>query len=178
MGVSGAGKDYLAGYLIEHYNYTRFSFSDQLKRIGTLVYPWLDFDYPPIVKEEPLQKRLSTGESITMSPRQIWLHLNSLREVEDRIFIRMLEEEIEDFESRYSDNNILISDVRSTDELEWCKQNDFTVIYIESIKNVYRSYDIDALISHNKDKADFKFINNHDGHSDFKKFYKSIFGIK
>ena len=171
MGVSGAGKDYLAKYLVENHDYIRFSFSDQLKRIASLIYPWLEQDYPPIMKEGPLQKPLSTGETITMSPRQIWLHLNSLRDVEKHIFIRMLEEQIQRSNSSKNDRRILVTDVRSNDEFEWCKKNNFTVVYIETTGNVYKSYEIDAHILKNKNRANLKFINKHNGLSDFEEFY-------
>jgi hypothetical protein len=173
MGVSGAGKDYLASYLIDNHEFTRFSFSDQLKRLAQLIYPWLEVDYPPLVKEESLDIKLPTGETIKKSPRQIWLHLNSLREIEQHIFIRMLDEEVTQADKVNGHNNILISDIRSTDELNWCQRNKFKVIYINNAKAVYQPYDIDSQILENKDKADFVFVNKHNGISDFEAFYKS-----
>jgi dephospho-CoA kinase len=71
MGVSGAGKDYLASYLIKNHGVARFSFSDQLKRLAQLIYPWLELDYLPIIKEKNLDIQLSTGERITKSLREI-----------------------------------------------------------------------------------------------------------
>ena len=41
---------------------------------------------PPLVKEDLLNITLSTGENITKSPREIWLHLNTLRDVEKKYF--------------------------------------------------------------------------------------------
>ena len=91
MGISGSGKDYLAQHLIDNFNFTRFSFSDQLKKLAHTIYPWLQIDYPPIEKEEALNITVSTGELILSSPREVWLQLNNLRKVENLIFIRMLE---------------------------------------------------------------------------------------
>ena len=172
MGKSGAGKDFLADYLIEQHNFVRFSFSDQLKKLAKIIYPWLQCDYPAIVKEEKLNIKLSTGEVIDKSPREIWLHLNTLRDIEKHLFIRMLDEDIAKTISVGGVKDILISDIRSTDELSWCQQNNFKIVYLQSTKQVYQHYDIDAQIIDNKDKADVVFVNKHNGINDFKDFYK------
>ncbi|MDE9455958.1 hypothetical protein [Xenorhabdus bovienii] len=94
MGVSGSGKDFLSDYLILNHNFIRLSFSDQLKKLANYIYPWMKKDYPPERKMSPLNITLPTGESIHHSPIDIWLNLNNLRNVEEKIFIRMLSEEI------------------------------------------------------------------------------------
>lgn len=170
MGVSGAGKDYLASHLIKEFGYYRFSFSDQLKRIATSIYPWLEKDYPPLIKEDALDLTLSTGEVITKSPREIWLHLNGLRDIEKNIFIRMLQEEIANFEGK----NILISDIRSEDEFHWCRTNGFRIIHIKANKKVYKAYDIDSQIHKMAPQADFTFENNFNELADFDLFYRSV----
>ncbi|EKF9085103.1 adenylate kinase, partial [Vibrio cholerae] len=101
MGVSGSGKDFLARYLIDEHNFIRLSFSDQLKKLANHIYPWMEKDYSPEEKTLPINITLSTGESIKNTPRDIWLHLNKLREIEDRIFIRMLSEELTNLEEIY-----------------------------------------------------------------------------
>jgi hypothetical protein len=170
MGVSGAGKDFIASYLIKEFAYHRFSFSDQLKRLAVKIYPWLENDYPPLVKEEPLNIKLNTGEVITKSPRDIWLHLNALRDIEKDIFIRMLQEEVDNFND--GNNHILVSDIRSEDEFRWCKLNGFKIIHIQAYKKIYRSYEIDSKISEMASLADFIFENNFNGFGEFDVFYK------
>lgn len=171
MGISGAGKDYIASHLMSQFDYHRFSFSDQLKKLATLIYPWLDADYLPLVKEKPLNLVLSTGEIVSKSPREIWLNLNCLRNVENKIFIRMLQEEIS--VSSNLNKNILISDIRSEDEFLWCKSNGFTVIHIKASKRVYKSYEIDSKISEMASKADLVFENHYNGVEEFDRFYKT-----
>ncbi len=171
MGVSGSGKDFTAEFLIKHFQYKRFSFSDQLKKLAHCIYPWLDVDYPPLIKEKKLDITLPTGERITKSPRDIWLHLNGLRDIERHIFIRMLSEEIDAVESDGTVTNILISDIRSTDEFEWCKSHGFAVIYIKHEKQIYQDYTIDSQIKENGAKADFTFVNKFEGIESFKEFY-------
>ncbi|MCR9758528.1 adenylate kinase, partial [Vibrio parahaemolyticus] len=98
MGISGSGKDFLASYLISNHNFIRLSFSDQLKRLANHIYPWMKKDYAPEEKTIPINITLSTGESINHSPRDIWISLNKLRKIEDKIFIRMLSEELKALE--------------------------------------------------------------------------------
>ena len=167
-GKSGSGKDYLATHLIENYNFSRFSFSDQLKKLAHSIYPWLELDYPPIEKEEKLNIRISTGEVISHSPRDIWLKLNDLRKIENLIFIRMLDDEIT---QQQKNNNIIITDIRSNEEFKWCKENSFKILYIHPSKKIYDEYDIDKHIDKNRDYADFIFKNEFNGIDDFDIFY-------
>ncbi|MNZ27659.1 hypothetical protein D3C78_448800 [compost metagenome] len=172
MGVSGSGKDYLANYLINNYDFIRLSFSDQLKKLAHHIYPWLEKDYQPEEKSLPLNIVLSTGEKITYSPRDIWLNLNSLRNIEEQIFIRMLTEEIKSIDNT---KNIIITDVRSTNELLWCKNNKFTIIYIEREHNNYENYEIDKYAVENKSKSDYVFNNATLGTNAFSNFFKEAF---
>ncbi|NQY88652.1 MAG: adenylate kinase [Colwellia sp.] len=172
-GKSGSGKDYLATHLIDNYSFTRFSFSDQLKKLAHTIYPWLDLDYPPIKKEEKLNVRTSAGEMISHSPRDIWLRLNDLRKTENLIFIRMLDCEISQYQKKsiLKNSNIIITDIRSNEEFKWCKENLFKILHICPSKQIYDEYDIDRHIDKNKDYADFTFKNNFNGTDDFDIFY-------
>lgn len=178
MGISGAGKDYLAHHLTSNYNYVRFSFSDQLKRLSHAIYPWMKLDYEALEKGQPLNIRLSTGELIDKSPREIWLHLDALRLIESKIFIRMLDEQLDGFSSRptprrFLTDRIIITDIRTTDELMWCKERGFIVIHIIPSKKIYANFSIDKDINTNKNLADFVFVNNFEGTSSFEEFYRT-----
>ncbi|WP_340618325.1 adenylate kinase [Xenorhabdus entomophaga] len=175
MGVSGSGKDFLADYLISNHNFIRLSFSDQLKKLANYIYPWMEKDYPPEEKMLPLNITLPTGESIHHSPRDIWLNLNNLRNIEEKIFIRMLSEEIKFLEENGKiKKNIIITDIRSNEEFLWCKNNHFTVVYINRKDNDYENYDIDKHISENKTKADYQFNNDIIGINKFKSFLEEV----
>jgi hypothetical protein len=170
-GISGSGKDYLVSYLVNELGYTRVSFSDQLKEISNMIYPWLEKDYPPIVKEQPLDVTTSIGEHITKTPRQIWLKLNMLRDIEDGIFIRMLEEKLV---AMGSPDKIVISDIRPQLEWDWCKKMGFTTIYIDPLKLIYEPNDFDKQVLTYKDQADYVFENDFKGLNKFIQFMKDV----
>jgi hypothetical protein len=169
-GISGSGKDYLVDYLVKEHGYHRVSFSDQLKKLAKIIYPWMEKDYPPLEKEQKLNITTRTGEVITKTPREIWLELNSLRTVENQIFIRMLEEHLE----MLNVPKIIISDIRPENEWLWAKKNGFTTIYIEPMKKIYEPNDFDKQVLSYKDQADYIFENNFDGLDSFKKFISDI----
>lgn len=168
-GIAGSGKDFLVNHLIKQ-GYTRVSFSDQLKKLATVIYPWLKKDYPPFEKEQPLNIILPSGEKITKTPREIWLHLNKLRDIEDGIFLRMLEAEL----NLLSVPNIVISDIRPKLEWDWCRKNGFTTIYIEPLKEIYKPNDFDKQVLVYKEQSDYIFENDFNGIEKFKKFIQTI----
>lgn len=169
-GISGSGKDYLVSYLVNELGYTRVSFSDQLKEIAHIIFPWFEKDYPPMIKEQPLNITTQTGEFIEFTPRQIWLKLNSLREIENFIFIRMLEDKIKSMDT----NKIVISDIRPQIEWDWCRKMGFKTIYIEPLKNIYEPNDFDNQVLGYKEQADYVFENDFTGLNKFKKFIEGI----
>ena len=79
-----SGKDYLAVPLIEA-DFTRVSFSDQLKKIANRLYPWCKLDYPSDQKEIPIANHLNVNN---LSPRDIWIKMDKLREVDPMVFVR------------------------------------------------------------------------------------------
>lgn len=169
-GISGSGKDYLVSHLVKNYEFNRVSFSDQLKKLGTKIYPWLERDYPPIDKEKPLNLTLSSGEVITKSPREIWLKLNNLRNIENGIFVRMLGEQLKMLHV----DNIVISDIRPQLEWDWCKKEGFTTVYIEPLKKIYEPNDFDSQVLPYKEQADYIFENDFNGLEKFDEFIKGV----
>lgn len=170
MGQSGVGKDYIVDILVNKYPYTRVSFSDQLKKLTVKIYPWMEQDYSPEEKELPINKEVN-GKLITKTPREIWLKLNVLRDIEDDIFIRMLEEEIQIL----SNDKIVISDIRTKRELEWCRQNGFTIIAVKSIKPVHPDNKFDDFVRDKIENLDYDkvFINNMNGSGEIIQFIES-----
>ncbi|CAH1570880.1 Adenylate kinase [Vibrio owensii] len=175
MGISGSGKDFLSEHLINNENFTRLSFSDQLKKLSNQIYPWMEVNYQPEQKESPLNITLQTGEVITHSPRDIWINLDHLRNIEEKIFIRMLEDEMSRLnESNPTMDNIVITDIRSNSEFLWCQENRFTIVYVSRKNNNYKKYDIDKYVMENREKADYHFENDSNGLIEFKSFFEEV----
>ncbi len=157
-GEAGCGKDYVMDILQEEYNFHRISFSDQLKKLAVKIYPWMAKDYPSETKELALNIQLE-NEIITKSPREIWLSLNKLRDVEDGLFVRMLEDEM----NLLRIDNIVISDIRTQNEWDWCKDNDFTTVYIHNENSPHKKNDFDDFSRSLENETDYHLTNDMDG---------------
>ena len=167
IGISGSGKDYLVSYMTDKMGFTRVSFSDQLKKIAKFAFPWMDLDYPPIAKEQPLTIQTSIGEHINLTPRQIWLTVNNLRSVEDGLFVRMLHDEVSGMSG-----NIVISDVRTSPEYDYCKANGFKFIRITPAKLIYEPNEFD--LQQQSMISDYEFVNNFNGVEEFRSFISTV----
>jgi len=172
IGQSGVGKDYIVDVMAKRYGFHRVSFSDQLKKLAVKIYPWMKKDYPASEKELPLN--LQVGKDfITKSPREIWLSLNRLRDVEDHLFVRMLEEEM----ALLRVPNIVISDIRTENEFEWCKSNGFTIVAVMNENAVHPENKFDDFVRWviSSGKYDYEFNNSKKGDSEIIKFIESCF---
>ena len=144
MGASGSGKDWIVSHLVKKHNYIRLSFSDALKEIASNTFDWLKKDYSPDEKEKPLNVKTSSGELITLSPREIWLKMNFLRQIEDGIFVRKMKEELEKLEYEGIEH-FVISDLRTKPELDFVKENGFSIIKIVNSKNYHPDNEFDKI---------------------------------
>ncbi len=172
LGVSGVGKDYVVKTMVTKYGFNRISFSDQLKKLAVKIYPWMKKDYPPEEKEKPLNIVVpKTGELISKTPREIWLSLNSLRNSEDGLFVRMLQEEL----LLLNVDSIVISDVRTQNEYDWCKENGFTFVLIKTKTPIHRENGFDDFVRNiEKDGLyDHEFTNNFDGENEIRSFIEN-----
>ena len=170
MAPAGYGKDYLAKVLIDK-GYVRLSFSDQLKKLCTKIFPWIECDYPAKVKETQLE--FDTGfEKIEKSPREIWLKMGEIqRDIETNIFVRMLQETLDLMSTA---ENLIITDIRTAPEMAWIKQNGFTTVFIEATKQIYTPNDFDKQCISMKDQCDYVFLNEFDGTEKFEIFVNKL----
>lgn len=164
-GKAGCGKDYLTNILETEYKFVRFSFSDQLKDICSKIFPWMEKDYPPLQKEK-LHKFDTGFEIIEKTPREIWILMNSIRKIEPNIFVRKLDEKIK----MTRVNNIIISDLRTENELEYLKKNNYKIIFIKPQKEIYKENKFDEELKAFEEVSDYVYYNNFDGKESFKKF--------
>lgn len=165
FGYAGVGKDYIVKYYFEKLGYTRLSFSDQLKIQACQVFDWLEKDYPPELKEIPLNITTTMGELITKTPREIWLEFNLIRRIENNIFIRTLKDQLE-----YIQGDIVISDIRTQEEWNFAKEEGFMIIKISSENSIHGLNDFDK--QQDSFDFDFEYNNKMNGIEDFIEFMK------
>lgn len=131
-----SGKDEFANRFSEEYGFYTFSFSDQLKRIGKNIFPFMKFDYPSEEKEE-LVVYVNPETGVKYTPRMVWQSLDLLPEIYPPIFVEMLDELMGRFFENVRKNDIrkvmvLIKDVRRPAELEYVKKQGFYLVYIDT----------------------------------------------
>lgn len=133
-----SGKDTMVKSILP-FGFTRLSFSDQLKRICVNLFPWMDFDYPQGDKD---RKQFSNN---TLSPRDIWLKMNVVTEIDRNILVSSLVEEMElDHRGK---KLFVISDLRKPEEYEWVKMNGYPIIKIvEPNRNVKTEDELENFI--------------------------------
>ena len=145
-----SGKDTLAKAIFP-LGFRRVSFSDQLKHQCVKMFPWLDFDYPQG------QKDTKMFNNNTLSPRDIWLKMNVITEIEPNILVRSAEHEV------YSGSGlVVITDLRKPEEYEWVKSKGYPIIKIHDPKRPSDIVEdkleefIDQIV------PDYIFVNNKD----------------
>lgn len=118
-GRKKVGKDTMAQLTFEH-GFVRLSFSDQLKKICCRLFPFLDHDYPQEVKDTKL-----FGD---LSPRDIWLKMNVITEIDKNILVNSLREEMESTISVVGRDRFIITDLRKPEEYEFVQSMGYPII--------------------------------------------------
>ncbi len=159
-GIAGSGKDFLVSHVVSM-GYKRKAFADVVKEISSELYPWMAADYPAFEKEKIIEE-----SPFKVTPREVWLSMNSLKTVDPDIFLNKF---IKNYNS--CDDDIVISDVRTPNEFQWCTDNGFELIFVEPIKQIYEPNDYDGYIPSFRDRCGHIFVNNFNGIDEFEKFY-------
>lgn len=150
-GRKTVGKDYLAEWLIAEYGAVRVSFSDNLKIIANKVFPWCEVYYPPELKEVPIYH---PNNVYGKSPRDIWKHMDSLREIDPSVFVHQTREDIT--ENLYTTASaIIVTDIRKQVEFDMVREMGGIIIRITG----------DAFIDPDEWEID-TFFPNYDFHHD------------
>lgn len=143
VGIAGSGKDFIVNEVIKRFpEYERISFSDQLKKLTHKCFEYVNLDYAPELKEKPLNFVTSLNETISLSPREIWLKMNFLREIENKVFIRHLADELKTLEYMNVEC-FIISDIRTLEELKFAKNKGFKIIRIHNDNPAHKLNDFD-----------------------------------
>lgn len=159
---SEAGKDYLADYLVKYHNYKRVSFSDQLKKKAHMLFPWVEEDYPPGLKNVVIEHPENV---FNMSPRDVWRSIDSLRLTDPQIFCRPAMELVKELVD--AGENVVITDIRKEVEYDAVYRNGYGIVRITAVKETEYE-DEDIIDSFN---ADYTFLNRrHQGMAEWNKF--------
>ena len=141
--------------------------------LAATIYPWMEIDYPPHEKEQPLNITTEEGEIITLTPREVWLNLNDLRKSENKIFIRMLSTQL----ALTNVDRVVVSDIRPEIEMEWCERREFVTVYIDPVEAIYEPNDFDKQVLPYKERCNHIFVNEFDGYEKIDRFIEEVLGV-
>jgi ABC-type transporter MlaC component len=146
-GKKQSGKSTIANYLVEKHNFIELSFAQYLKEACKILFNWDENDYSTDNKEK-------VDKLWGKSPREILQYMGteilrdnmkniidtSIKELNKTysFHIKRLYQDIK----KYPDKNIVISDVRFPDELDFCIKINSKIIKVErdTISNQYSNH--------------------------------------
>lgn len=110
IGIIGkicSGKTFIANYLVDKYNFTKYSFADSLKNIATKYYGMIN-------KDRKLLQELAL----------------KMKDIDENVFVNHLLKKYNKYD------NVVIDDVRFKNELLELKKHNFTIIKINIDKQL------------------------------------------
>lgn len=173
MGEYKSGKDHFALHLAETQGAIRLSFSDEVRRLATQLFPWLPFHISPEEKDVPFRHERNPHN---LTPRQIWLTVGKVRDVDPFFFVNKFidtHDLILDHCFR-QDNLYIITDFRTPQEWYFLQSCRIPVIKIErENRNGLVPSDFEEYVRQFQG-YDFKFINRMNGVEEFDEFFNRI----
>lgn len=162
VGIAGSGKDYLANKLKENYGYETIAFATSLKKACVEIFPFMETDPSHEVKDAPIGYVSVNGSTfeVPFSHRDIWLSVSkAIREVYDDIWIHKTLEIVDRTDS------IIITDLRTQNEFNHCKERGIVTIWIEPHQGIenceLNSYDMENVLKL-REQCDLFYNNQHD----------------
>lgn len=107
--MPGCGKDTVADYLVDKYNYTKVSFAGPIYSIAKNYFDMKN-------KDRVLLQSIGQG----------------FRSINKKVWIEEMEKRVEDIKELVGTDRIVISDLRQEDEYIWGMENDFTPLRIST----------------------------------------------
>jgi dephospho-CoA kinase len=113
-GKMRSGKDTVANHLYIRHGFDKVAFGDALKRIAHDTFPWV---------------------SEFSKPRALYQFMNVMREYDKDVWIKHVEQAVKgaiDFHVNTGAEKIgvVVTDVRQQNEVDWCRENGFTLIRV------------------------------------------------
>lgn len=116
---AGAGKDFLADYLIENYGYSRYAFADNVKLVAETWFPELYGD----AKEKPRWLLQAVGTMFREIDEQVWIKA-MLDDIESNKRIRE--------KNKHSKEFIVVTDCRLPNEYQALKEEGYTFVRLHT----------------------------------------------
>ena len=108
-GEMASGKTSIAKYLVEKYNFTKFSFADDVKLYATEIF---NMNMNMKVKDRKLLQQFGT----------------KMKEIDENIWIKRLDNKIKDIDIS---DNIIIDDLRYPNEELYLKSKGFKILKLD-----------------------------------------------
>lgn len=115
IGRLRSGKDEAAYYICNKHRALRFAFADALKIYFSKLFPYLASG------QKPRAYLQQFGEK--------------MREIDENVWINALAEDLAHME-KYGAERFAITDIRHENELEWARENGFTIIKVEAAEAI------------------------------------------
>lgn len=136
-GKMRSGKSIAADYLSSTHDFERLAFASKMKRIadelfeGSDVYPT---EYIEIGDPCPFD---GERKQIARKPRRRYVDFGeAMRALDSQVWIRPVERLVNIYEDKRSTRGIVIEDLRLPDELEWAKDNGFTIVRVNASEEI------------------------------------------
>lgn len=173
MGEYKSGKDFFCEHLVKTQGAVRLSFSDEVRRLATQIFPWLPFDITPEQKDVPFDHPSNINN---LTPRQIWLTVGKVRDVDPYYFVNKFDENNWEALDQcfHPDKLYIITDFRTPQEWIFLHQTGIPVIKIElESREGLPPSDFEEYVRNFQDQT-ATFINRMNGVDEFDAFFKKF----
>lgn len=138
VGYKGSGKDAMADYLVEHFQFEKMAYADPIKDVCAQLFD-LDDDY--FNKRDLKEKKLDFWE---LSPREILQKVGTdlfRKHFDQEFWVKLMENKIQNKLVKYPDMNIVCSDVRFQNEADLVKKLGGKIIFIDRFDSIQDTHE-------------------------------------
>jgi len=167
VGYKGSGKDAMADYLVENFQFEKMAFAGPLKDVCGLLF---DLEDEYFNKRELKEKKLDFW---ALSPREILQKVGTdlfRKHFDEEFWVKLMENKIQNKLVDNPNTNIVCSDVRFQNEADLVKKLGGKIVYIDRFKYINDEHEaeqckinnIDLIIENKGTLQDYYTkINNH-----------------
>lgn len=116
IGEAGSGKDFIAGLLVDYFDFKRYAFADEVKRTAKRLFP-------------------DEYGNDSVKNRQLLIDIGmSMRHIDPYVWVDFLIDEMEEYPG-----NIVVTDTRLGNEYHTLKHAGFTIVRVNALPSVRAS---------------------------------------